>query len=250
MAKDYLIEFIKNLKNRGLEMFGRYYSSYPAFVYDRNDPENRCRVRLVIPMITRDRPMATWALPKKFSGSGYGVQMIPKKGDIVWVSFRHGDRRYPLWEHGYEGTEDEKEDELKSPDNYWFKTPQGITGQFDDENREVRVYVPVTDNNTLKLIFNDTGISLVRDGKKISLGALNGSAEPAVLGDTLEDKFDEALDLMNDTITAILSITQPVSGAVTTGPLANAADFGIIAAQILVLKGQLSQFKSQNVTLD
>lgn len=247
---DYLVTFIKNIRERGLEMLGRYYSEYPAFVYDREDPEHRGRLRLVIPMITRNRPMETWVLPKKFSGNGYGVQVLPKKGDVVWVTFRHGDKRHPLWEHGYEGKKDAKDEELQSYDNYWFKTPQGITGQFDDENREVRVYVPVTDNNTLKLIFNDTGISLVRDGKKISLGALDGSAEPAVLGDKNKDALDELALKIDNIYSAIGGAAVAANDGGATFKSNIIAALGTFPISFTFDANYSTPTKSENVTLD
>tara|TARA_R110001599_G_scaffold15757_6_gene65427 strand:+ start:25838 stop:26506 length:669 start_codon:yes stop_codon:yes gene_type:complete len=153
---EYLRNFIKTLKTRGLEALGRYYSTYPAFVYDRKDPEYRGRLRLVIPMLTRDRPSNTWALPKTFSGNGYGAQTIPKSGDLVWVSFRHGDRRYPIWEYGYFGNKEPEDSTLSRYDNHWFKTPAGSMVEIDDTKGEEEIRV--THRSGAKLIFSNEGL--------------------------------------------------------------------------------------------
>lgn len=159
---EYLKNFIKTLKTRGLEALGRYYSTYPAFVYDRSDPEFRGRLRLVIPMLTREKPSNTWALPKTFAGKGFGSQSIPKSGSMVWVSFRHGDRRYPIWEHGYLGKDEQSDDRLQGYDNHWYKTPGGHLVELDDNsgNEEIRI----THKSGAKIVMTNDGVELTTVG--------------------------------------------------------------------------------------
>jgi hypothetical protein len=111
-----------------LESFGRYYSSYRALVYDRDDVENRSRLKLVIPEVGGNEPYEYWALPKGvYAGNGYGVQMIPQNGDLVWVEFESGHPDLPIWSNGYYGTGEVPTDKgFSDKDSIWLKTPKGI----------------------------------------------------------------------------------------------------------------------------
>jgi hypothetical protein len=244
-------QFIISLKERGLEAFGRYYSEYPAFVADRDDPEFRQRLRLVIPMLTRDAPMKYWALPSTYSGATYGMQVLPKRGDLVWVTFQNGDRRYPKWHHGYPGKDENLGSTFDNYDNYWFKTPEGLSLEFRGETKECYLSVPGSNNNTLQLVIDSYGVSLVRDNEKISLGQLQGSAQPAVLGTSNESALNE-----------LASKVDAIYTALSTSPtLAN--DGGAVYKAAIIASLTSAQFpispafqttaqntKSQHVTLD
>ena len=140
-----ILDFLNSLIREGFEKFGRYYSSYRGFVADVDDPDSLSRVKLVIPQITGKQVMDYWAWPKHaFSGNGYGSQILPKKGDMVWVEFEMGNPRKPVWLHGHhslstDGKNNEKPDNLRDPKNYWFKTPSGNLIQMDDTNKWIMV---------------------------------------------------------------------------------------------------------------
>jgi hypothetical protein len=108
-----IISLILKIKKFGLEnVFKRFYSKYPAQVVDIKDPENRGRVKLKVPDILDDTELAEWAEPilisagKDKSASGatngsFGVFYPPKVDDFVWVQFRMGDLRNPLYFGGW-----------------------------------------------------------------------------------------------------------------------------------------------------
>lgn len=166
----------------GLEVFGRYYSSYRGFVYDINDPDGCGRIKLIIPEVGGDTPYEYWAHPKGvFSGKGYGMQIIPQKGDLVWVEFEGGHPEVPMWSLGYFGTNEPPTDDgdLKDPNCYWFKTPKGHIIKVND----TKSYIHIQHKGGQTVVITDQSISLVSD-EKISLGTKDGSAEAAMLGNT------------------------------------------------------------------
>lgn len=134
-----LVELFENIIELGLEKIGLYYSSYRGFVADRNDPKGLGRLKISIPEINGDYILDYWAWPKTFAGNGYGMRMIPKVNDLVWVEFEKGNPRKPIWQHGYHANNEVPED-LKNPDIYWLRTPSGLTLSLDDSTGIVNIF--------------------------------------------------------------------------------------------------------------
>lgn len=222
---DAFAEFLKKLVYQGLEGFGRYYSVYRAYVESNEDPDNLNRLQLRIPIISSQKALSNWIHPKgNFAGKDYGFQCLPQKGDVVYVEFEHGDLSKPLWSHGYfiKGEKPTfKNSNIK--DNYWFRTPKGHTVELDDTNSVIRL----THKGGDVLELNNKGISLVL-GKlsKISLGSLDGSAEPAVLGDKLTTTLNKIQEIQTKQLTLITNIIAQIS-AKSTQDVASAAAVGI-----------------------
>jgi len=190
-----IVRFIKEVVYTGLEAFGRYYSSYRGVVGDNKDPLHLGRVKLIIPEITMGELYDYWAFPKGvFSGQNYGSQMIPKIGDMVWVEFEQGFAERPIYSLGHFGSGEPPSDkDLNDVNNYWFKTPQGITVQLNDTKKSINIKTPAGDY----IEINDKGISLVTD-KNISLGKLNKSSEPVLLGNKTEESLNQIYSILND----------------------------------------------------
>jgi hypothetical protein len=106
-------ELIWKIKKFGLEnIFRRYYSVYPGQVVSNKDPEDRWRVKVKIPDLLDDKELAEWAEPilptagmdtsasASVTGGKFGSFFPPKVGDFVWVEFRMGDLKSPLYRHG------------------------------------------------------------------------------------------------------------------------------------------------------
>ena len=186
---------IKDLMHLGLEAFGKYYSSYRGFVVDRNDPLGLGRLQLLIPQVTGNNPYKYWALPKGvYSGEGYGSQVIPQNGDLVWVEFEGGCPEVPIWNHGHFGMGEMPTDaELQDKNTYWFLSPQGNLLLANDTKKLIRIKTPAGD----LVEINGNSISLVTS-KKISLGQLDGSAEPAVLGNQLVTTLQSLIKILGN----------------------------------------------------
>jgi hypothetical protein len=228
---------IKTIVYGGLELFGRYYSCYRAYVADNEDPDGLQRLKLVIPQIGGNQEYNYWAYPKGvFFGPNYGSQVLPQKGDVVWVEFECGSPEVPIWSHGHPGKDEyPKDQDLRDVKCYWFRTPEGnLVKLYDTKNL---IHIENTTGNYSEI--NEEGHSLVTD-KQISLGSLNKAKEPAVLGDT-------AMDLLNELISDIgeIGVIQTSSGV--TGKIKTSPQWGSLVEK---WKEKFKNFKSTKVTLD
>ena len=192
---------LDKLLTRGFEAFGVYYGTYKAFVTDREDPLHYGRLKLVIPNVTGAQVLNYWAYPCNcYAGKGYGAQVIPQKGDLVWVEFEQGNTRRPLWKFGYFGL-DEKPEALKDYDKYWFKTPKGNLIEFDDTKGTISltsangVSMGMNEDGSLKMTSaNGQEIEMSQDGK-IKLGTSeDADLEPAALGAEVQKANDCLFD--------------------------------------------------------
>lgn len=180
-----LAEYFHDLITRGLERFNLYYSSYRGIVVDNADPDHLHRIKVQVPQVTGDYTIEYWAWPKgNPSSNSTGFQLLPKKGEMVWVEFEFGNPRRPIWTYGYRGTEDFIEDELKPHDLVWFRTKSGHKIVIDDINGFIRV---------------ESGSGKVIEiGENISIGSRTESAQSAVLGQTLVQKLETILDILQN----------------------------------------------------
>lgn len=180
-----LIQFLRDLMYHGLERYGKYYSSYRAFVFRRDDPENLGRVQLFIPHVYGKEPYKIWVFPLGlYSGDGFGAQCIPQIGQMVMVEFEGGDPKLPMWKHGHFGLNQANESEipahLRDPDIYFFRTPKGLgivinekTGSIEMTGAEVQ-HKTISYNltaGTNKIEVTDTGVNItLGDGNKTYIG--------------------------------------------------------------------------------
>jgi hypothetical protein len=71
-----------------------YGGTYRGAVVDGADPWQQYRLGVVVPEVYGD-DVSVWAVPLLPAGSGGA---IPAVGDLVWVSFEHGDTDFPIWQ--------------------------------------------------------------------------------------------------------------------------------------------------------
>lgn len=196
------LDWLGGITTYGLEKMGLYYSQYRGFVVDNNDPKNYGRLKVNVPDIHGDSTPNLWAWPAStYSGVGYGAQVIPQENDMVWVKFEHGNTRRPLWSHGHHGL-GSIPDELKGNHKFWFRTPKGLTILIDDNTKEVIIF---------------------EKGKEI---------QPMVLGNTLESKLSELIDIIK---------TMKINTQL--GPQ---SILPFYTKQLDTLKDKLEEFKSTN----
>lgn len=164
-----LDEVVYNLIHWGFERYGKYYSVYRAVVTDNQDPSNQGRLRLYIPQVHgNDTTSDYWAYPKGvFSGKGYGIHIIPKVADTVWVEFEQGDPSVPVWSLGHFGINEIIEPNLANTKNYWFRTPGGHLIQIDDNLNSVSI----AHSRGHSISLNEENISVGGFGTSIVLNA-------------------------------------------------------------------------------
>lgn len=162
MTKNPIIAIIKDMLYFGFETFGRYYSTYRAFVYSNADPSNLQRLQLIIPEVGGTDVYTYWAFPKGvFNGTGYGMQCIPQKGELVWVEFERGHPEVPIWSHGHFGNGEmpTNNPDLIDPKCFWFITPGGATVILNDTKK----YISISYNGAT-FIINSTGLFTLKNG--------------------------------------------------------------------------------------
>lgn len=93
------IEFLQTIKKMGLEYYKVYYGYYPAQVSNTEDPEQRGRIKVIVPSILGDKELAQWisAADYRMAGKKSGEFMPPYKGDWITVIFEHGHLSSPKY---------------------------------------------------------------------------------------------------------------------------------------------------------
>src|SRR5882762_11114626 len=113
-------------------------------VVDRNDPLKLGRLRVRIPEIYGDIPVAhiPWANPSATFGGGKdsGLFMIPPDGAKVRVKLFRGHPWAPQWTgtHWFQG-EPPKEGQISPPNNFVIKTPGGHIIDLHDDRPYIRI---------------------------------------------------------------------------------------------------------------
>jgi phage baseplate assembly protein gpV len=160
------------MKMYGLEYFKLYYSEYPAFVEDVNDPEERCRIKVKVPVlqVAANQALANWAEPVGSilsGGDDKGSFFVPDVGDMVWVSFRHGSLSSPLW-RAASVRANGKPAEFSSNTIRGIKTSSGHLIIFNDTSGEESIKISNSVQGSTLLLGKDGEAELsVKDGSKI-----------------------------------------------------------------------------------
>lgn len=198
-------QLIQRIKKNGLEYFGLYYGEYPAFVLSVDDPQNRNRLKVHPPGITVDAEngLAAWADCSYISSKSYGMQALPKVGELVTLTFIGGNLRRPRWKFGWYA-KGEMPTQFKNKDDYGFITKEGHYVIFRDG-----------DDNNIELFH--------KDGKKVILNTddiiLNeGDNEGLVKVKELTDKLNNLENKVNNFITTFSTHTHVGNLAVPTSP--------------------------------
>jgi hypothetical protein len=165
--------FVDRVRKYGLEQLTRrYYGTYRAFVEDVEDPENRGRVRLLVPALGHSAaPENIWARPI-FPGSSmkHGHFFPPVKDDQVWCQFEGGDPNMPLYVGGFIA-QDQRPDEFDSVLKRGVRTPLGHYIRYSDEPDDPHI--------TVSMALDDQGnaggyLTMDKDGS-VLIANVNGS---------------------------------------------------------------------------
>ena len=232
---------LHRLTQHGLEVAGKFYSKYRAFVLENDDPLNMNRLKLLVPVMDPTMGDGIWAFSSgQWGGNGYGIQLLPQKGDMVWVEYEMGDVEHPVWSMASYG-EDELPEEFESPNNYGFKTPNGTIILINDNKDAEEILVKL---NSQKEWINIKKDSFELESKLIKLGK-NGD-EAGTLGDTLKKRMDELTDKVME-LTELLSSHTHAGPA---GPPIKAVEIKKIKTDIENIKNNYIEFLSKKIKID
>jgi hypothetical protein len=228
-----ILGFIRQFIFDGLESFGRYYSTYRGIVADNEDPLHANRLQLIIPEVGGADVFDYWAFPKGcFSGKDYGMQVLPLKGDVVWVEFERGNPEVPIWHHGHYGQDEKPQTgDYADTKSYWFKTPGGITVMANDTKNYVLIDLP---GSKQQILINKDEAQLVHD-KKIKLGGKDAALQPAIKGDD-----------HNNQEAKLLQALRKLTVSTAMGP----SSVPINSAEFQLLENELKSILSKKVDLE
>jgi hypothetical protein len=114
-----------------------YGGTYRGVVTDDADPLEQSRLGVVVPDVYGEAPV--WAAASRGAGSGGA---LPAIGDLVSISFEHGDTDFPIWESG---SGSGAGDSANSPSAGYVGKYRGIVMVNDDPMQEHRIEVTVPD---------------------------------------------------------------------------------------------------------
>tara|TARA_R110000737_G_scaffold331169_2_gene347278 strand:+ start:687 stop:1403 length:717 start_codon:yes stop_codon:yes gene_type:complete len=221
-------------------------------VINTSDPLQlgRVKVRVFGKYDNLDEEVIPWAIP--YNQLASGVVIIPKIGEFSNVFFENGDENIPFYT-GIAKTNNDLLGEFGDDyPNVWSIVYDKTLGQ----DRTLEIFYTETQgliirkNNSFIQIKNEDDSILLTNGKTnksihisedgISLGSEGTSAEPAVLGDTLET-------LLNDFITELGKI-----GAIPTpaGPSGTLSSSPLWAPLVAKFKKDWETMKSELISLD
>lgn len=228
----------------GLEYIGRYYGQYRGFVETNDDPKKMNRLKVIIPQLNPVTTNVYWAWPVGIWGSkGYGVQMLPQVGDMVWISFENGDPDYPIWEHAGYG-KNEIPSEFITPNHYGFKTPNGSILVINDNKGEEEILVKL--NSTLDWL-KITPKELEFESELIKLG--KEGDEWAAMGETLLKKMEDMADKLDETYQTLITHTHPSNSGIT-GPPVQAPALVTQKTELKTLRNTFKEWLSKKVKID
>ena len=163
------------------------------------DPENRARIRILLPMLSGDEE-GVWArLGTPYAGNATGFDFLPEIGDEVIVGFMGGDPSHPVIlgsVHSPKNTGPvaaEEDNKLKT-----LQTRSGTKLTFDDEKKAVIIDTP-----------GGAQVTLDDDAKEVTLKDQNGNvATLGSAGITLSSPKDITLDAKgNVVVKAAMDVT-------------------------------------------
>lgn len=147
---------LRAISEEGLELIGRFYSSYLGLVIDNQDVSNTGMLKVLIPSINGG--YVCWALNKESLGRpNSGLKRpIPQVEDYVWVSFELGDLSSPYWNYCGWLTSDSVPEELKPLNSFGFITPKGNKVYINDDTGDIFVNVQgnINIDSAKQVIFN------------------------------------------------------------------------------------------------
>jgi hypothetical protein len=159
MSKNNIQDVLKEFRNKGVEgSLQRFYGTYLGEVVSNEDPDNLNRLSVVVPEVFPTKPSPIIAMPKGLvAGKDYGFNYVPKSGEYVYISFRFGHVKYPLWEPGYWAI-GERPKEFNS-DNVGFKFRDGAIILYNEKESKLEVSLPSGERVLMKggkiSIYND-----------------------------------------------------------------------------------------------
>ena len=169
----------KNMEKAIIELTeyssSRFFGKYRGLVTDVNDPNNQGCIKAIVPEIYGKKE-SPWAFPSAIhAGPNYGLYILPKVKDGVWIEFEAGDKSRPIYS-GFWWAHDELPKDA-GENKRILVTPKGHKIILDDDGNEIFIthsdgaQINIT-KEALKLKIGNSSIVLSNDSVNINDGAL------------------------------------------------------------------------------
>ena len=228
-----VLGFLDDLRNYGLELFGRFYGVYRGIVVANEDPDAsgqpdpHCRLRVRVPIIGDRDDVSRLAWPvAPLAGDGFGIKSLPPVDSQVYVMFEAGRLDAPLWIGGWWG-DDHVPEGLEAAEQHGWVTPEGNKIVLDGSSGSEAITIERVGGGKVEVDSDGNVIIENKSGSKVYAGnGADTSGEPAVLGDTLKGLLESLCDAL-----VALTVTVPAAPG-TSGVPVNAAQFSAVKARL------------------
>ena len=188
--------FFENLRDGGLEYYGKYYSLYAGIVTSNSDPQGQGRIKVRVPALGRDEDVSNFAYPvSPFAGEGFGFFFPPEVGQTVWVMFEGGDANMPLYVGGWwgnaskgptsSGVPAEANPKGGSPVIRELRTKAGHRIVFDDTSGAGGITIQTPKGTVIKLDDSDGSVKVI-SSSTVSVQALEAKVEAQAVNVTAQ----------------------------------------------------------------
>lgn len=214
-------DIMARINRFGLEAYGHFYSSYPAYVVENEDPKNLQRLQLQVPGVMGLESHPIWALSK---GVSPRCQDLPAIGDMVWVEFLNGRLEGATWTHYYP-LKGESIPEFKNPQCYGFKSPGGYLVLIDELAKTLLIQTP---GGLYRKFTEDT---IIDNSEKILLTSPEAD-QKVPKGQEMDSDIKDALTQVKTLLEKLLEFSTTQSGASTGALLPLAPGYSKLALDI------------------
>ena len=142
----------------------RFYGKYRGEVTAVGTDEHAGCVRAKVPAVLGDEEVTGWAYPASpYAGDGYGLYLMPEKGDPVWIEFENGSIEQPIWTGAW--WRSGALPDPKDPSQRVLTSKKGMQIVMDDSDGKLILKHP----GGASIELSDSGIVLKFQAKKIEI---------------------------------------------------------------------------------
>ena len=235
-------EFQKQLREQGLENTVQlYYSIYHGFCTENADEQQQGRIKIRVPQVHGDAAPDVWAYPV-FIGAGKkaGFVAVPAIGEGVWVLFKNGNPRFPVYLGGWYGRDD--------IDELFGSVTGGDYGKVSGYRSPSGNYIIFTDvegSESTKVAAERGLVLLQGDGEAATLGDKNAEVLATDIQGLIDvvGQLNATLLALNTAFAAFATAVPPLAPACT----AFTTTATTIQTQLATIAQSLQQLKTVEV---